>query len=449
MIDIQSNSSAHMVAQIRSKQLKIKDSQDVLSKSIIEHWESVVDKSGEQLSKEIYSSILEYFEYSQKIDLLIKRKDVNSIGYPIKCNKTTIQLGMAKDWLNERIEKDLISDITQGKLYNELSNDISPQLPILQAPSDKIFWGNENSSVSTVLLASIAATYGIKEKIDGAAIFYPFFSNVYQLDGYLEKYPFVSKHGMTLFGDYQFGGHRYFSNQYPGLEQQIFAPEDCSSAVGKATGLTENQIIGIYTGAIIDAYKNDNNHFGYAPITSSESNINLDRIQTGDIYVKGGHTAIIASKPSVEGYAKCFEFNRDIDSKDSKRMGGGLYQYNLIEKTEKPIYILRSKYSELKESCTLSDFIHRIDENYQLFCNLDQKDTKGDCRIFVNSENFINAEDENNYISNSKMWYWLFGGLTCAAISYSIYNNYFNDNNLVTDCSDQHLMGNSTSATDL
>lgn len=69
MKDIQSNSSALMVAQIRSKQLKIKDSQDRLSKSIIEYWESesVVDKSGEQLSKDIYSSILEYFEYSQKL----------------------------------------------------------------------------------------------------------------------------------------------------------------------------------------------------------------------------------------------------------------------------------------------------------------------------------------------------------------------------------------------
>lgn len=251
---------------------------------------------------------------------------MNSIGYPIKYNKTTIQLGMAKDWVNQVIEdeKDLISYITQGKLYNGLPNDVSTQLPILKAQSDKIFWGNENSSVSTVLLASIAATYDIKEKIDGAATFYPFFSTDYQLDEELKKYPFASKNGMTLFGDYQFGGHRYFSNQYPGIGQQIFAPEDCSSAVGKATGLTETQIIGIHTGAIRNAYKDDNNHFGYAPITwSGESNIDLDRIQTGDIYVKAGHTAIIASKPSIEGYAECFEFNRDIDSKDSKRMGEG------------------------------------------------------------------------------------------------------------------------------
>ncbi len=41
---------------------------------------------------------------------------------------------------------------------------------------------------------------------------------------------------MLLFGDYQFGGHRYFG------QQDRFAAEDCSSVIGKAIKVGDEEL---------------------------------------------------------------------------------------------------------------------------------------------------------------------------------------------------------------
>lgn len=280
----------------------------------------------------------------------------------------------------------LKNDIINGELYNELSNDLANTLPTLKAPNNEKFWGNENPSVSTILLTSIAAIYKIKNiNLTGAATFYPFFSDKLKLLN-TENYPFASEEKVILFGDYQYGGHRYFSNKHPNLGQKLFAPEDCSSAIGKATNLTTQQVLSINTSKLIKAYFNDNNDFGYMPVTSTnKKEINLNKIEPGDIYVKEGHTAIIASKPDTHKIVECFEFNRNLDIKEHKFSGGGSCKYQLLDKPTKDIYILRSKASELKESCPLSEFINQID---LVYANTDQINNEFFVDFVGNDDNF-------------------------------------------------------------
>ena len=195
----------------------------------------------------------------------------------------------------------------------------------MQAPNNSAFWGNENPSVSSVLLYSITSTLEVSinpEDMMGADTFYPFFKQGPTISG-IESNPFVFKNGLVLFGDYQFGGHRYFSNEYPNLGQRLFSPEDCSSAVGKANHLTERQIVGINTTALRAAYTDPANEYGYKAVTSSFSGeqLHYELIEPGDTYVRGGHTAIISGKDNL-GNIQTLEFNRDIDIATDKRLGG-------------------------------------------------------------------------------------------------------------------------------
>jgi hypothetical protein len=145
---------------------------------------------------------------------------------------------------------------------------------------------------------------------------------------------------MLLFGDYQFGGHRYFKDQL------VFGPEDCSSSVGKATYLTTDQVKAIYTGGM----RENPSQYGYELVTTLNSSIGEDQlklIQPGDIYLYKSHTAIIATEPDNHSNITTLEFNRDIDTENSKRLGGGTYNYKLIDKAKEdansPVYILRAK----------------------------------------------------------------------------------------------------------
>ena len=168
-------------------------------------------------------------------------------------------------------------------------------MPVSQAPSTgevASFWGNENSLVSTVLLYSAAKAFNTDidiKNIVGAATFYPYLDLSADAE---HTSPFIFKDGVLLFGDYQFGGHK-------SLGYKIFYPEDCSSAVGKASGLTHEQVKGIYTGAIRGAYKDLNSDLSgnFVPVASSEDEAGSDpsKIQPGDIYLRGGHTAIISN----------------------------------------------------------------------------------------------------------------------------------------------------------
>ena len=57
------------------------------------------------------------------------------------------------------------------------------------------------------------------------------------------------------------------------------------------------------------------------------------------------------------------QFNRDIDCDTRKRLGGGSYKYNLIEKSrQKDIYILRKpRAAEGIESCSIRELLLQID----------------------------------------------------------------------------------------
>ncbi|WP_341789772.1 hypothetical protein [Rickettsia endosymbiont of Polydrusus tereticollis] len=390
MPDINSKSVAHMVTQIRAKQLATKDAQDRLQKNIVERWEDKKDISGEKLVQEIAEKLKDFLDTSNLINTSLKAQDVNNIGYPIKFNKTSLQLDMAKKWVESQKE-DLIGQIKKNEFYHKLTNDSSfDDLPVLQSPSSDAYWGNENPSVSSILLASIVASYGIEANtIVGAATFYPFYNSSYQLPKDIKdiilSYPFTTEKGITLFGDYQFGGHRYFN------EQLLFGPEDCSSSVGKATGLTTKQITGINTTEIRKAYLNTENEYNYQPVALLEgkniSDEQLKLIQTGDIYLYKSHTAIIASTPDNKSNITSVQFNRDIDCEENKLLGGGRYDYNLINKTQEdpnaPIYILRPSLEPLHESCALSDLLSKIDYKYsELYLNSPDTDIAGDCGVF-------------------------------------------------------------------
>lgn len=259
---IKSIPDAHMSEQIRTKQLATKSTQEKLNTAIIKKLQEIQDISGEALTKQIAENLSGWLELVKGVNgLFSPKEELENVGYPIKFNKTALQLEMALKWVAQR-DLDIINDLEHSVLYNSLSNvNGIDQLPALQAPSDSAFWGNENPSVSSVLLYSIASTLEISIKPDGlmgAATFYPFFKQGYTING-IENNPFVFENGAILFGDYQFGGHRYFSNEYPNLGQRLFSPEDCSSAVGKANHLTERQIVGINTGALRAAYTDPTN----------------------------------------------------------------------------------------------------------------------------------------------------------------------------------------------
>ena len=387
-IYITSIPAAHMSTQIRIKQLATKSTQEKLNAAIIKKLQEMQDISGEALTKQIAENLSGWLELVKGVNVLFSPKEeLENVGYPIKFNKTALQLEMALKWVAQR-DLGIINDLEHSVLYNSLSNvNGIDQLPALQSPSDSAFWGNENPSVSSVLLYSIASTLEISIKPDGlmgAATFYPFFKQGYTING-IENNPFVFENGAILFGDYQFGGHRYFSNEYPNLGQRLFSPEDCSSAVGKANHLTERQIVGINTGALRAAYTDPTNEYGYRAITSSSSGeqLNYELIEPGDTYVRGGHTAIVAEKDNL-GNIHSLEFNRDIDVAVSKRLGGGTYLHSLPDlPVEPPVYILRSGIPLLKETCLLTDLLGRIDEAYNKFYQDNPVDIAGDCDIFL------------------------------------------------------------------
>lgn len=396
MPEITSYTAAHMVAQIRAKQLATKATQDRLNAAIRQELEDKADESGEAIAAKIKVDMSSWLAGVQSINsLLTPREETLNVGYPIKFNKTALQLGMVKTWVDSR--DDFISDLKSDTMYHGLKRSDISQLPTLQAPSDSVYWGNENSSVSTVLLYSAAHSLRIQvepHELVGAATFYPFLKADYTHDfiqlEVTDSNPFAFGNGALLFGDYQLGGHRYFSKEHTGTGQLLFAPEDCSSAVGKATRLTEEQIVGIYTGAIKEAYTDPNHEYGYQAITSSAEgeSFDFDKIELGDIFMIGGHVAIVAAKDNA-GNITTFEFNRDIDREEGKFLGGGMRQYNLIElaQGERPIYILRNgKTPVWEESGSLEDFVARVDANYDEKIDASARDARGDCSIFFDPE---------------------------------------------------------------
>ncbi|WP_256621272.1 hypothetical protein [Rickettsia sp. TH2014] len=377
---------AHMVAQIRAKQLATKYSQNKVQEIIIEYSEQHPDISDSEMASVVTNNLQRHEHISVSINNYLKDQNLNDIGFPIKYNKTSLQLNMAKQWAEHQGEE-LISQIKSGMFYHELPNTIDPdKLPILQSSSDQEYWGNENSSVSSVLLSSIAASCTKEqEMMPGTATSFPFLNPEYELPNDLvpTSYPFASKNGMKLVGDYQYGAHRYFK------EQLLFGPEDCSTAVGKATYLTTEQIQSINTINMQAAYNNLANEYHYKAITFLSGDVKdaqLKLIQPGDIYLVKGHTAMIATQPDNNSNITTLQFTRDIDTPEDKRLGGGLYDYNLCNKAkeiETGIYILRPDLEPIHESCSLSQLLKQIDLKYLTLFPEGPIDIPGDCRIFL------------------------------------------------------------------
>ncbi len=402
MVDIyiHNKQTAHIVAQIRAKQEPTKYSQDKAQESIVKYWEEHPDISEATLTKQFLKNLETYYNtsisinnyFAEQVKARSLKQVLEDVGAPIYYNKTHPQLNMDKKWVENQGE-DFISQLKKGYFYHGLPNTISPdELPTLQLPSDQWYWGNENPSVTSAGLFSGAATWVKKlDSMPGAATFFPFLNSSYKLPDSLipSSYPFASTEGMMLFGDYQYGAHRYFK------EQLLFGPEDCSSAVGKATYLTTQQVQGINTADMQVAYE-ISKESGYKPdpkyhyraITFLSGDIKdeqLKLIQPGDIYLVKGHTAIIATSPDNKSNITTLQFNRDIDAPENKRLGGGIYDYNLCDKAKEiktGIYILRPSLEPLHESCSLSQLLHQIDTKYLAEFPEGPKDVLGDCRIF-------------------------------------------------------------------
>ncbi|MGG2345070.1 hypothetical protein [Rickettsia amblyommatis] len=160
------------------------------------------------------------------------------------------------------------------------------------------------------MLSSIVASDNQKQAMmPGAATSFPFLNSDHKLPNGLvpTSYPFASQNSMILVGDYQYGAHRYFK------EQLLFGPEDCSTAVGKATYLTTGQIQSISTMSMQAAYNDPANEYHYKAITFLSGDIKdeqLKLIQPGDIYLVKGHTAIIATQPGNKSNITTLQFSR-------------------------------------------------------------------------------------------------------------------------------------------
>lgn len=394
MYDITSRSHAHMIAQVRVRQLAIKDSQNLLQQKIIAAWKENAEISGEKFGSNLQEKLYEMYTSSVHINETLEKYSIDQIGYPIKNNKTNLQLNMAYQWGQEK-EDNLLGHIEENKLYHDLSNIVDVDLPRLQSPSETIFWGNENPSVSSILLASVGSIMGIQqEKMAGCALRYPFYDTKYTLHNIPSSYPFASERKMWLFGDYQFGGQRYLKKS----KKSLFGPLDCSEAVANSTHLSQEQQLNFSTKDIRNAFLTKNNEYNYIPITSTyQKKLNFKLIQSGDIYLHKGHTAIITNIDN-KGKIGTIEFSRDIDRPTRKILGGGTYSHDLLEKARylesgpfNQIYILRDSHPPLKETYTYSDLIDKIDSLYCKWFDNKPKDTPGDCSIFID-KNFWGIE---------------------------------------------------------
>ncbi|KJV90325.1 hypothetical protein [Rickettsia bellii] len=132
---INSASVAHMATQVRVKQLATRDSQYKVLASIVETWEkNQADKSGEANYKEIIKDLKEYSTLSKSInDYFHEQKIPADLGYPIKFNKTDLQLKMAYKYAKQQ-DDNLIAQIKNGHFYNNQYCYVdSTKLPVLQA----------------------------------------------------------------------------------------------------------------------------------------------------------------------------------------------------------------------------------------------------------------------------------------------------------------------------
>ena len=160
--------SAHMATQIRLKQLETHRTQNWL---IDEIRKKISDGNGKDFGCDFFGTNHNMKWLKSFCKILEKSRvasnDTNlggvfgpigpaKLGYPIAFNKTRFQLEMCIDWIERHGIKTVFEKIMQGKLYNDLENEIPEnKLPESGASNKQEYWGNENSSVSSVLLTVI------------------------------------------------------------------------------------------------------------------------------------------------------------------------------------------------------------------------------------------------------------------------------------------------------
>lgn len=382
---IDSSTAAHMVAQIRSKQRAIQSAQQYLINKVTESAEEQMSRSGDIDATEITDSLSGY-----KSVLESKRVEISSdkaliTSFAINANKAALQMKMVEEWAAAS-KDNLVSELLACRLHRGLSNNITDALPALGADSETQFWGNENSSVSSMMLYLIAYHLGADVDVNikylaGAATLYPFVDREYSIT--VDPHPFLFNKSMILFGDYQLGGHKYFSTPEHNMGQRLFAPEDCSTAVGKSLHLTTPQLLGIWTGAIREEYP----QYGLTPVTDSKDGkqIDMDRIETGDVFVRGGHTSIIYGKDN-SGNIFTMDFNRDLNPEKGRGMlGGGTYNRNVFSAASNTavMNVFRPTNAKLGENVSLNVLLAKIDSKFAQTCHEGVKNDIGDCSVFL------------------------------------------------------------------
>lgn len=360
---IHSLQTLRFVEMITAKRFAIKKFQYVLIKEIND-----IDYESDVSGQNFYLKLKDFLkEEKNNIKIFNAEKyELDDIGFPVQYNKTVNQISMALQWIETR-QEDTLSDLLLGS-FNGLTNEYSNELPTLGLDNKEYFWGNENSSVSSVLLWSVASMLSETHKpnISDSNLphFYPFFNAEFSPVKAVESNSiFFNDKGMYLFGDYQYGGHRYFSNPHPDLGQKLTYAEDCSSAVAKAVCLTSDQITCITTSELKEHYKESSSTiYSLSRITSSDNRtLDIEAIQPGNILVFGGHTGTIGKKDGHN--ITLLEFARDIETEGKKVLGGGIRKYNTEFFQTKSSYVLRpNNLPELKESCAVTNLLGQIEQ---------------------------------------------------------------------------------------
>jgi hypothetical protein len=364
-----------MIFQIRLKQLSTEDSQNKLVQSVIEIV-SESDQSFDHFSENLLNLLQSQLIINHNLDLC-KVKPAEILGFPIKFNKTTIQIESVIDYIHELInqDQDIFSDIQNGKFFNKLGNQLDQtDLPYLGSDITSQFYGNGNDALSSLMLASMAHLVGLSlAQIDlrGAATSYPLYYHLYPDIATDPEAEAIFDYGsifttpdkkMILFGSYQFGGHRYLHSP------DIFGAEDCSSSIAKSinSDLNSNIVRTMTTANLRDYYTCQNGiDLGLRRVTSfsPQETVRFEEIQSGDIVVKGGHCGL-ATGSNNEGLLQILAFNRDIEpTTSSKKMGGGFEDMNFVNATV-PIYVLRSGEEVGRNDLTLPEILGYVDNIY-------------------------------------------------------------------------------------
>lgn len=373
---INQESLANMVAQIRIKQKLICYSQNRLCNLIKDKLDDeALDKSYASIFSDIKDTTQGLQIVTQKIASYFQSLSADDIGYPISCSKNHLIFKMCNEFLSDKDDL-LISSLIRGKFYNNLPNEISSTcLPELGALNTTEFWGNEVFVNSSALLYSVAKSLDITldGKVEqGIVHFNPFHNQLFSCnakDYSIEDSPFYDPNGSYgIYSVYGYGAGRY--------NNSCFSEVDCSSSVFLATNcLKEREFLKDFsTTSIQKSYSDTENKYGYKAITSNvhDEVINVSAIKPGDIYVKGGHTVIVANV--VDNHFTGLGFNRDLDIAKNKICGGGTYEFDLsIKDQARPIYILRKENScEFKETSSLSDVLQKIDYKCDEHFNADE-----------------------------------------------------------------------------